>query len=177
MYGFEINSHWCRTRQTPSPPHRVSGQVPLCPVEGSRATQPDRGERMVGREFIQMVSGKQAPLHFYPRACRQALSTLFNQVSIKAERDRVLLTAGALWALRSKVTNTAASDPTPTERAGAERKIVEESEEREKHGVCIEKQQIWLPNAVYRRPELWIGFIYLPLIQLWTCSSLSLGCV
>lgn len=40
------------------------------------------------------------------------------------------------------MTNTAASDPTPTERAGAERKIVEESEERGKHGVCIEKQQI-----------------------------------
>ncbi len=52
----------------------------------------------------------------------------------------MLLTAGALQVLHSKVTDTAVSDPsTPTGKAGVERKIAIEREESEKEGDGIEK--------------------------------------
>lgn len=51
-------------------------------------------------------------------AGRRVLSTLFSQVSMKAERELVLLAAGALHELHSKVTDTAVSDPSDVHKDG-----------------------------------------------------------
>lgn len=60
-----------------------------------------------------MVSGMKELFwpSFPQQTGRQVLSTLFNQVSIKAERDLVLLYSGGSARAYSKVTDTAASHP------------------------------------------------------------------
>ncbi|ONI38081.1 hypothetical protein AN396_11665 [Candidatus Epulonipiscium fishelsonii] len=78
-----------------------------------------------------------AALPFVPQAGRQVLSTLFNQVSIKAERDPALLTVEALRALSfcDRYSGFRSKRPaTPPGRAGAKRKIALESVESEKGG-------------------------------------------
>lgn len=92
---------------------------------------------------------------FFPRAGRQVLSTLFNQVSIKAERDLVLLTAGALRKLNSKVTDTAISDPSDLDPDSGSRSGKKNSNgEREvrKRVLVSKNYRFFLANAVYRIP-------------------------
>lgn len=161
--------------QPAPPPSLFLTGISSLPIRWKQSHK-DRSHPAVWLEFLQMVSGTLEALLLADRSIK--ISSI--KFSIKAESDLVLFPVGGLcvsfipkWQIPQFKME---SNCTPTERAKVERKLPGR-EESEKEGTGIEGLQIWLANAVYRKPwglkntnEIKAGFFgasltpFLPLI-------------
>lgn len=152
------HANWHTLLSPHSNPHSylcLSWQFPLCPVDGSRVTQTRVGEK---KSWVWVSPDGEwqrgALLRFSPQAGRYVLSTLFNQVSIKAERDPsdFFLSTASLQCDRY----SGFRSKRPATRQGKQelerKRTTPHSVESVGGGFGIEKLRIWYLNTVKWRP-------------------------